>query len=89
MFLDFVVNCPLTIHYLILPRIWLRMTFLDNSLSFPCHFTDTVRSDLRPHQPVLLHDKVRLPESPLDPPHLDVRHVLLPALLQLLATGLH
>lgn len=33
-FLDFVVNCPLTIHYLIWPRIWLRVTFLNNSLSF-------------------------------------------------------
>lgn len=51
--------------------------------------TDAVRSGLPSHQPVLLHGKVWLPGSHLDPPHLDVRRLLLPPLLQLLDTGLH
>lgn len=53
------------------------------------HLTDAVRSGLPSHQPVLLHGKVWLPGSHLDPPHLDVRRLLLPPLLQLLDTGLH
>lgn len=54
-----------------------------------CCLTDAVCSGLHSHQPVLLHGKVWLPGSPLDPPRLDVRRLLLPPLLQLLDTGLH
>lgn len=52
------------------------------------NFTDAVCSGLHSHQPVLLHGKVWLPGSPLDPPYLDLRCLLFPPLLQLLDTGL-
>lgn len=52
-------------------------------------FTDTVCSGLYSHQPVLLHGKVRLPGSHVDPPHLGVRCLLLPPFFQLLGAGLH
>lgn len=60
-----------------------------NFLITICRFTDTVCPGVHPHQPVLLHGKVRLPGSPLDSPHLDVWRLLLLSLLQLLDTGLH
>lgn len=59
------------------------------SVILSCPFADTVCPGLHSHQPVLLHEKVWLPGSHLDPPYLDVRCLLLPPLLQLLDTGLH
>lgn len=50
---------------------------------------DSVYRGVCPHLSVLLHGRLRIPGAPIYPPHLDVRHVLLRPLLQLLDPGVH
>lgn len=53
-----------------------------------CLPTDPVCARVSPRNPVLLHGPLRLPVPHSHPPRLDVRNLLLRALLQLLGAGL-